>query len=61
LQRLVRIKRFSMKPMILQEAVSEMEMLGHDFFVYLDADEDQLGVVYRRKGGDYGVILPELP
>lgn len=60
-ERLARIKRFSLKPMLLQEAVSEMEMLGHEFFVYLDADEEQVGVVYRRKNGDYGVILPELP
>jgi putative sigma-54 modulation protein len=60
-ERLARIKRFSLKPMILEEAVSEMEMLGHDFFVYLDADEEQIGVVYKRRGGDYGVILPELP
>jgi hypothetical protein len=45
--------------MALQEAVNEMEMLGHTFFEYHDADEEQLAVVYRRKGGDYGIILPE--
>ncbi len=59
-ERLARIKRFDVKPMTLQDAVSDMEMLGHAFFVYHDADEGQIAVVYRRKGGDYGVILPEL-
>ena len=59
-ERLSRIKRFAVKPMTLQDAVNDMEMLGHAFFVYHDADEGQIAVVYRRKGGDYGVILPEL-
>lgn len=59
-ERLTRIKRFDVKPMTLQDAVSEMEMLGHAFFVYHDADEEQIAVVYRRNSGDYGVILPEL-
>lgn len=59
-EQLARIKRFSVKPMTLQDAVNEMEHLGHSFFVYQDADEEQFAVVYRRKGGDYGVILPEL-
>jgi ribosome hibernation promoting factor len=58
-QRLGRVKRFRVKPVNLEDAVTEMEMLGHDFFVYLDAEEEQIAVVYRRKGGDYGVILPE--
>jgi putative sigma-54 modulation protein len=59
-ERLARVKRFAMKPMTLQEAVSEMELLGHTFFVYHDADEEQVAVVYQRKNGDYGVIVPEL-
>jgi putative sigma-54 modulation protein len=59
-ERLTRIKHFDLKPITLQDAVSEMEMLGHSFFVYHDADEEQIAVVYLRKGGDYGVILPEL-
>lgn len=56
---LARIKRFHLKPMSLQDAVTEMEMLGHAFFVYHDSDEEQMAVVYQRKNGDYGVILPE--
>lgn len=59
-QRLSRVKRFAVKAMTLREAVDEMELLGHSFFVYHDAGEGQFAVVYRRKGGDYGVIMPEL-
>ena len=59
-ERLARVKRFGVKPMTLREAVDEMELLGHTFFVYHDAGEGQFAVVYRRKGGNYGVIMPEL-
>ncbi len=59
-ERLARVKRFDVKPMTLREAVDEMELLQHSFFVYHDAEEGQLAVVYRRKAGDYGVIMPEL-
>lgn len=57
---IVRFKRFPMAPMIPEEAVEQMELLGHDFFVFFNADEGQINVVYRRKDGDYGVIQPEL-
>jgi len=58
--RIVRYKRFAMAPMSPEEAVEQMELLGHDFFVFYNADEGQINVVYRRKDGDYGVIQPEL-
>ena len=59
-ERIARVKRFAVKPMTLQEAADEMELLGHSFFVYQDADDGQFAVVYRRESGDYGVIMPEL-
>jgi putative sigma-54 modulation protein len=58
--RIVRFKRFPMAPMNPEEAVEQMELLGHDFFVFYNADEGQINVLYRRKDGDYGVIQPEL-
>ncbi len=58
--RIVRFKRFPMVPMGPEEAVEQMELLGHDFFVFYNAEEGQINVLYRRKGGDYGVIQPEL-
>jgi putative sigma-54 modulation protein len=57
---IVRFKRFQMAPMNPEEAVEQMELLGHDFFVFFNADEGQINVLYRRKDGDYGVIQPEL-
>jgi putative sigma-54 modulation protein len=57
---IVRIKSFPMTPMLPEEAVEQMELLGHDFFVFYDADEGQVNVLYRRKDGDYGVLQPEL-
>jgi putative sigma-54 modulation protein len=58
--RIVRFKRFQMAPMNPEEAVEQMELLGHDFFVFFNADEGQINVLYRRKDGNYGVIQPEL-
>jgi putative sigma-54 modulation protein len=55
-----RVKRFPVKPMDVEEAVMQMELLGHDFFVYRDQDTDGVCVVYRRKDGGYGLIEPEL-
>jgi ribosome hibernation promoting factor len=57
---IVRYKRFAMVPMVPEEAVEQMELLGHDFFVFFNADEGQINVLYRRKDGTYGVIQPEL-
>lgn len=55
----VRTKRFMVKPMSAEEAILQMELLGHSFFVYRDAEEDKISVVYKRKDGDYGLLEPE--
>ena len=57
---IVRFKRFPMTPMNPDEAIEQMELLGHDFFVFYNADEGQINVLYRRKDGNYGVLQPEL-
>ena len=56
--RIVRTKRFAMKPMPADEAVLQMNLLGHDFFVFSNAETDEVNVVYRRKDGNYGLIEP---
>jgi len=53
---IVRSKRISLKPMSSEEAVLQMNMLGHDFFVYTDAETEEFSIVYRRKDGRYGLI-----
>ena len=55
---IVRTKRFSMKPMTAEEAVLQMEMLGHEFFFFLDGDSDQHCVVYNRRDRNVGLIEP---
>jgi putative sigma-54 modulation protein len=57
--RLVRTKRFAVKPMSVGEAARQMELLGHDFYVFANSDTEQVNVVYRRKDGNYGLIEPE--
>ncbi|HUF54876.1 MAG TPA: ribosome-associated translation inhibitor RaiA [Dehalococcoidia bacterium] len=57
--KVVRIKHFTMKPMTEAEAIEQMELLGHDFFLFRDADRDELAVVYKRSDHDYGLILEE--
>jgi putative sigma-54 modulation protein len=54
----VKTKRFDMPPMFEEDAIAQMEELGHDFFIYLDAETEEVSVVYRRSDGDYGVIQP---
>jgi putative sigma-54 modulation protein len=56
----VRRKRFAMTPMTEGEAIEQLELLDHDFFVYYDADAASVNVVYRRKDGGYGILEPEL-
>ncbi len=58
--RIVRSKQFVVKPMFSDEAISQMELLGHDFFIFLNAETENLNVVYRRKDGHYGLIEPIL-
>ena len=57
--KIVKTKSFNVKPMSADEAVLQMELLGHSFFVYQDADTNNVGVVYKRKDGNYGLIEPE--
>ena len=54
--RIVRTKRLSLKPMSPEEAVLQMNLLGHDFFAFINQDDGSFSVVYRRKMGDYGLI-----
>ncbi len=56
----VRTKRHSMPPMSVEDAILQMEMLGHSFFLFFNMDSDEYNVAYRRRDGDYGVIEPEL-
>ena len=55
---IVKIKRFDMVPMFEEDAIDRMEELGHEFFVFLNADSERINVLYRRKVGDYGLIEP---
>jgi len=56
---LVRTKRFGLKPMDVEEAIEQMELLGHDFFLFHYMDEDIPSVVYRRRNGTYGLLIPK--
>ncbi len=57
--RVVKVKRFAMKPVTEAEAIEQMELLAHNFYLFHDADRDVLALLYRRRDGDYGMILPE--
>lgn len=57
--KIVRTKRFGMKPMYPEDACIQMELSGHDFFVFRNAETDEVNVVYKRKGNTYGLIEPE--
>lgn len=56
---IVKVKKFAFKPMTAEEAVLQMDLLGHDFFVFSNAETDEVNVVYRRYDGNYGLIEPE--
>lgn len=58
--RIERVKKFDPKPMYPEDACIQMELLGHNFFVFVNADTDQTAVVYKRKSGSYGLIEPEI-
>ena len=55
----VKTKRFAMKPMSLDEAILQMDLLGHNFYVFRNAHSDEVNVLYRRREGNYGLIEPE--
>ena len=57
--KIIRSKKFGMKPMYPEDACVQMELLGHDFFVFRNAESDEVNVVYKRKGNTYGLIEPE--
>lgn len=57
--RVVKTKRFAVKPMVVDEAVLQMNLLGHSFFVFSNAETELVNVVYKRKDGNYGLIEPE--
>lgn len=58
--RIIRTKKFDIKPMYPEDACVQMELLGHNFYVFCNAETDQVNVVYKRKGNTYGLIEPEL-
>ncbi|NLO89874.1 MAG: ribosome-associated translation inhibitor RaiA [Clostridia bacterium] len=57
--KIVRTKRFAMKPMPVEEAILQMNLVGHNFFVFRNSETDMINVVYQRKDGNYGLIEPE--
>ena len=57
--KIIRTKKFDIKPMYPEDACVQMELLGHSFFVFCNAETDQVNVVYKRKGNTYGLIEPE--
>lgn len=57
--KIVKTKKFAIKPMSAEEAILQMELLGHNFFVYENADDGIVNVIYKRKDGNYGLIEPE--
>lgn len=57
--KIIRSKKFDVKPMYPEDACVQMELLGHNFYVFVNAETDQINVVYKRKGNTYGIMEPE--
>ena len=57
---IVRVKRFEVRPMTAEEAIEQMELLGHLFYVFLNANDNAINVLYKRGDGNYGLLQPEL-
>lgn len=57
-RKIVKTKRFAIEPMFEEDAVAAMEELGHQFFVFVDAETEKVAILYQRKDGDYGLIEP---
>ncbi len=57
--KIVKVKKFTLKPMDEEEAILQMELLGHTFFVFLNSNTDKINVIYKRSDGNYGLIEPE--
>ncbi len=58
--RVVKVKQFTLKPMPVDEATEQMELLGHDFFLFVNSENGKANLLYRRKDGDYGLIDPTM-
>ena len=58
--KIVKVKQFAVKMMPVDEATEQMELLGHDFFLFLDNESGKLNLLYRRKDKDYGIIVPQV-
>jgi len=56
----VKIKTFTTKPMSVEEAIMQMNLLGHSFFVFINTEGNVVNVLYRRKDGEYGLLTPEI-
>ena len=56
---IVRVKKFGVKPMSVEDAITQMELLGHDFFLFHNEDNDSMNVLYRRHDGSYGLLQPD--
>lgn len=59
-QKIVKSKKFPIKPMSVEEAVLQMDLIGHEFFMFRNADDEEINVVYKRKDGNYGLIEPQI-
>ena len=57
---IVRTKKFAVKPMGVEDAITQMELLGHDFFLFLNEDSETMNVLYRRHDGSYGLLQPDI-
>lgn len=57
--KVVRVKKFGVKPMSVEEAVLQMELIGHNFFLFQDSEDNKVNVIYKRKDGDYGLLEPD--
>lgn len=55
----VRVKRFAVKPMDVEDAITQMELLGHSFFLFMNSETNMMNVLYRRNDGAYGLLIPE--
>ena len=58
-EQIVKVKQFSVKPMSPEEAVLQLELIGHDFFVFRSDESGDINVIYRRRNGGYGLIEPQ--
>ena len=57
---IVRTKKFAVKPMGVEDAITQMELLGHDFFLFLNEESETMNVLYRRHDGSYGLLQPDI-